>query len=115
MSLKNRGNADRFAKDRSFFQDDSIYTENKIGLEYDRYQGVADLMPFARGVSAKSHDFNDSGEEIHNDFSRMLKIISDSAYSGYIGIEYEGSETAEMKGIDLTKTLLEKTFAKLNA
>ncbi|MCP4766949.1 MAG: TIM barrel protein [Gammaproteobacteria bacterium] len=112
---RNRGNADRYAEDKSFFQDNPNYAEDKIGLEYDRYQGVTDLMPFAKGVSAKSHDFNDSGEEIHTDYSRMLKIISDSGYSGYIGIEYEGSETAEMKGIDLTKTLLEKTFAELNA
>ena len=41
--------------------------QDKVGLEYDRYQGVTDLMPFAKGVSAKSHDFNDSGEEINTD------------------------------------------------
>ena len=30
---------------------------------YDRYQGVEELMPFAKAVSAKSHDFDDAGNE----------------------------------------------------
>ncbi len=76
--------------------------------EYDRYQGMQDLMPFAKGVSAKSHDFNEKGEEIHTDFSRVLKTVKEAGYTGFVGIEYEGSELSEMDGIKATKALLEK-------
>jgi hypothetical protein len=58
--------------------------------DYDRYQGVAELMPFARGVSAKSQDFDAEGNETHTDYRRMMKIVLDAGYSGYVGIEYEG-------------------------
>lgn len=76
--------------------------------EYDRYLGVKELMPFAKGVSAKSHDFDPNGNEIHTDYSRMLKIVKKSGYRGYIGIEYEGNDFTEDEGIMLTKRLLER-------
>ncbi len=76
--------------------------------EYDRYKGVKELMPFARGVSAKTHDINENGDEIHTDFSRMMGIVKDSGFSGYVGIEYEGSEMTEVEGIKATKALLER-------
>ncbi len=110
---KNRGNADAYAKEKAFYEGDPIYTENEGGLEYDRYQGVADLMPYAKGVSAKAHDFNDQGEERHTDFLRMMQIVADAGYRGHVGVEYEGSEIGEVEGIKLTKALLEKTFAAL--
>ena len=34
------------------------------GEMYDRYKGVTELMPFAKAVSAKSHDFDEAGNEI---------------------------------------------------
>lgn len=108
---KNRGNADQYAKEKALYEGDPIYRENPGGLEYDRYQGVEDLMPFAKGVSAKSHDFNDQGEEIHTDYLRMMKIVAASAYTGYIGIEYEGAKDPEIEGIRKTKALLDKTIA----
>jgi len=83
------------------------------GKQYDRYKGVAELMPFAKGVSAKSHDFNDQGEEIHTDYRRMIKIVLDAGYKGYIGIEYEGNKIPEYEGIRATKRLLEKVRAEL--
>ena len=83
-------------------------------MEYNRYQGVADLMPFAKGLSAKSHDFDAQGNEVNTDYRRMLKIVADSEYSGYIGIEYEGENTPEMEGIRLTKTLIERTLASFD-
>ncbi|MEM7660416.1 MAG: sugar phosphate isomerase/epimerase family protein [Bacteroidota bacterium] len=58
--------------------------------EYDRYQGVIDLMPYAKGVSAKSHVFNETGEETQTDYGKMLQIVKEAGYSGYIGVEYEG-------------------------
>ena len=75
---------------------------------YDRYIGVRELMPFAKAVSAKSHEFDQNGNEMHTDYYRMMKIVLDSGYSGYVGIEYEGSNHSESEGIMLTKKLLEK-------
>ncbi len=80
---------------------------NRICInEYDRYQGVAELMPFAIAVSAKSHDFDSDGNEIHTDFEQMMKIVLDAGYNGYVGIEYEGRKISEMEGIRLTRDLL---------
>jgi sugar phosphate isomerase/epimerase len=76
--------------------------------EYDRYKGVAELMPFARGVSAKSYAFDERGEETTIDFARMLKIVLDSGYSGYVGIEFEGDGVSEREGIRKTQALLER-------
>lgn len=77
--------------------------------EYDRYQGVTDMMPYARGVSAKSHDFDDNtGEETGIDYHRMMKIVLTAGYHGRLGIEYEGNRLSEPDGIRATKRLLEK-------
>ena len=74
---------------------------------YDRYRGVEELMPYAKAVSAKSHSFNADGDEINTDFGRMMRIVMNSGYNGYIGIEFEGGDVDEMRGISLTKELLE--------
>jgi L-ribulose-5-phosphate 3-epimerase len=83
------------------------------GEEYDRYKGVEELMPFAKGVSAKSHDFDDKGNETHTDYRRMMKIVLAAGYKGYVGIEYEGSKLSEPEGIKATKKLLETVRAEL--
>ncbi len=75
--------------------------------EYDRYQGVTELMPYAKAVSAKTHDFAADGTETHTDYQRMLKIVKDAGYQSWIGIEYEGSELSEEEGIKKTIALLE--------
>lgn len=75
---------------------------------YDRYQGVKELMPYAYAVSAKTHEFNDLGNEARTDYYRMMKIVLDAGYRGWVGIEYEGSQLGEMEGIAATKALLEK-------
>ena len=75
---------------------------------YNRYKGVKELMPFAKAVSAKSHDFDSNGNETQTDFFRMMDIVIDAGYSGYVGIEYEGSGMDEMSGIKATKDLLER-------
>ena len=75
---------------------------------YDRYKGVKELMPFAKAVSAKSHDFDSNGNETQTDFFRMMDIVINAGYSGYVGIEYEGSGMDEMSGIKATKDLLER-------
>jgi sugar phosphate isomerase/epimerase len=79
------------------------------GKMYDRYQGVDELMPFAKGVSAKSHDFDEKGDEIHTDYARMMELVlKKHGYSGYVGVEYEGSKLSEPEGIKATKKLLER-------
>ena len=83
------------------------------GKTYDRYRGVRELMPFAKAVSAKSHDFDAAGNEIHTDYQKMLGIVLDADYQGYVGIEYEGSKLSEKDGILATKRLLERVRDKL--
>lgn len=80
---------------------------------YDRYKGVTELMPFAKAVSAKSHDFDASGNETKTDYLRMMKIVLEAGYSGYVGIEYEGGTLDEFAGIRATKALLEKVRTEL--
>ncbi|MEQ8850360.1 MAG: sugar phosphate isomerase/epimerase family protein [Phycisphaerales bacterium] len=80
---------------------------------YDRYQGVRDLMPYAKAVSAKSYDFDDAGNETTIDFARMLRIVADSNYRGWIGVEFEGSRLDPREGSRRTKALLEREIAKL--
>jgi sugar phosphate isomerase/epimerase len=75
---------------------------------YDRYQGVKELMPYAKAVSAKSHKFDEEGNEINTDYYKMMKIVLDAGYNGYVGIEYEGTTHTEMEGIRLTLELLKK-------
>ena len=75
---------------------------------YDIYKGVEELMPYAHAVSAKSYDFDDSGNETKIDYSKMIDIVKKAGYKGYIGIEYERSRMSEDDGIIATKKLLEK-------
>jgi L-ribulose-5-phosphate 3-epimerase len=83
---------------------------------YDRYRGIDELMPFARGVSAKSHDFDQNGDEVHTDYRRMLEVVVGThAWRGHIGIEYEGGKLAEDDGIRATKALLERVRDELAA
>lgn len=83
------------------------------GKEYDRYKGVKEMMPYARGVSAKSHDFDARGEETHTDYHKMMAIVLDAGYRGYVGIEYEGGKLPEAEGIRVTKKLLERVREEL--
>ncbi len=73
----------------------------------DVYDAIARMMPFAKGVSAKSYDFGDDGKETKLDFARILKIVTDAGYKGFVGIEYEGGRLSEPEGIRATKRLLE--------
>jgi sugar phosphate isomerase/epimerase len=82
--------------------------ESKCLEYYDRYQGVTELMPFAKGVSAKTYDFDADGNCVETDYSKMLPIVKQAGYTGYIGIEYEGGTLSEEDGIRATKKLLER-------
>ena len=84
------------------------------GKMYDRYKGVRELMPYAKAVSAKSHEFDEKGNEVKTDYLRMMKIVLDHGYNGYVGIEYEGSKVDAYQGSKLTKALLERVRDQLS-
>ncbi|MBR9853592.1 MAG: TIM barrel protein [Algicola sp.] len=84
------------------------YYSSKCLEEYDRYQGTKELMPYAKGVSAKSYSFDEEGNETRVDYPRIMEIVLDSGYEGFVGVEYEGSELSEEEGILATKKLLER-------
>ena len=83
--------------------------------QYDRYKGVTELMPFAKAVSAKTHDFDEAGNETEIDYLKMMKIVAAAGYKGWVGIEYEGNKLSEMDGIRATKKLLEKVRTEMMA
>ena len=76
--------------------------------EYDKYKGVDELMPYAKAVSAKSYDFDASGNETKIDYPRMIKIVKDHGYKGFVGVEYEGDRLSAEEGIIATRDLLLK-------
>ncbi|MCC6233255.1 MAG: sugar phosphate isomerase/epimerase [Verrucomicrobiales bacterium] len=75
---------------------------------YDRYRGVQEMMPYAKAVSAKSNDFDELGNESHTDYRRMMRVVLEAGYRGWVGIEYEGDKLSENEGILHTKWLLEQ-------
>jgi sugar phosphate isomerase/epimerase len=82
--------------------------------KYDRYKGVEELMPYAKGVSAKAQSFDENGNCIETDYFKMFNIIKESGFRGYVGIEFSNEETNEDEGVRKTKALLEKVFSSLN-
>ena len=83
-------------------------TQDGCDIAYDRYKGVEEMLPFAKGVSAKTYDFDANGEQPLMDYKRLLDIVKQSSFQGYIGIEFEGNAGDEDEGIRKTKALLEK-------
>ncbi|MDN3593812.1 sugar phosphate isomerase/epimerase family protein [Zunongwangia endophytica] len=81
--------------------------------EYPTYQGIEEMMPYAKAVSAKTYDFNEEGKESSMDISRILKIVKESGYKGWIGVEFEGSNLTPEEGILKTKELLLEEAAQL--
>lgn len=89
-----------------------MYAGNCV-VEYDRYKGTQELMPYAKGVSAKTYDFDANGNCVETDYYKMLKIVKDAGFTGYIGIEFEGDKFTPEEGIKKTKTLLEKVGSSI--
>lgn len=81
---------------------------------YDRYLGIKELMPYAKGVSAKSHSFDAEGNETKTDYIKAMKLVLDAGYRGYVGVEYEGRKLSEPDGIKATKKLLESVRETLS-
>ena len=89
--------------------------ENGSCIEsYDRYKGMEELLPYAKAVSAKSNTFDAAGNETQTDFYRVLKMVKDVNYNGFIGIEYEGSALSEDEGVQKTYDLLVKAGRTLS-
>jgi sugar phosphate isomerase/epimerase len=80
---------------------------------YDIYQGVTELMPYAKAVSAKAHDFDAAGNETQIDYQKMMQIVKDAGYTGYVGVEYEGNDLGEEAGILATRDLLLSVAGKM--
>lgn len=91
----------------------NFYINRQTDDQYDRYLGTEELMPYAKGVSAKSYDFDDKGNETTIDYKRLLKIVKSAGYRSFIGVEYEGNRLSEYDGIGATKKLLEAVRAEL--
>jgi sugar phosphate isomerase/epimerase len=83
--------------------------------DYDRYKAIREMMPWAKAVSAKSHDFDDEGNETETDYVKMMQIVVDAGYHGRVGIEYEGRRLSEPEGVRATKKLLERVRDQLSA
>lgn len=81
---------------------------------YDRYLGTQELMPFAKGVSAKSYEFDAAGNETTIDYLRIMRIVTDAGYRGHVGIEYEGKDPDDYKGVRQTRALLERVRDQLS-
>jgi sugar phosphate isomerase/epimerase len=84
------------------------------GVEYDRYQGIRDMMPFAKGVSAKSYGFDSQGNETTIDYPLAMAIVVEFGYHGFVGIEFEGDGVSEDQGIRSTLALLERIRASMS-
>ncbi|MGZ3998987.1 MAG: sugar phosphate isomerase/epimerase family protein [Mucilaginibacter sp.] len=97
------------------------YMKTKCLEEYDRYKGITELMPFAKGVHAKTHLFDTAGNDTETDFYKMFKIIKESGFKGWVSIEYEGGlfkmykpdspYLGDYEGVAATKKLVEKAGA----
>ena len=74
----------------------------------DRYLAVELMMPYAKGVSAKSYNFDAQGNETKIDYQKMMNIVRKSGYKNYVGIEYEGEQLTEDEGIKATISLIKK-------
>ena len=81
--------------------------------EYDKYKGMTELIPFAKGLSAKSYSFDNEGNETTIDFGKMIKIAHQGNYNGYIGVEFEGTNLSSEVGIVKTRELLEKLINEI--
>ncbi|XZE18564.1 sugar phosphate isomerase/epimerase family protein [Pirellulaceae bacterium SH449] len=98
----------------------------KTGEFHDRYAGVEAMLPYAKCVCAKSLDFDANGDECYSDYGRLLKLVDDSGFQGWIEVEYEGPRQAggpaaerqpakplsETDGCLATKRLLEKLLGE---
>ena len=109
MKLVNRKNVGTLPDFGNFCLSDPWGTvQNGCQDKYDPYKGVSEMLPFAKGVSAKTYDFDANGEQPLLDYKRLIGIVKTSGFRGYMGIEFEGNNQPEDEGVRKTKLLIEK-------
>jgi len=91
-----------------------VTSDDSCETVYNQVKGVKEFMPYNRGVSAKTYDFNAQGGQDRVDFKAILQVVKDHGFDGYIGIEYEGNNLSEEEGIKATKALIHSTWAELH-
>ena len=100
-----------FCIERSPLSQNVFDYNGKCVNQYDKYKGVEQMLPFAKGISAKSISFDKNGEEVNTDFGRMISLIKSYNFKGFMSIEYEGAFSGYLDnhdGILATKKLIEK-------
>jgi len=115
MKVVNMDNCGTLPDFGNFCQTKDYGSINDVNCKevYDIYKGVGEMMPYAKAVSAKSYDFDEDGNQPKIDYVKMLQIVKDAGYTGFIGVEYEGDNLTEVDGIFATKNLLLKANAEL--
>jgi sugar phosphate isomerase/epimerase len=77
-----------------------------------RYTESAKLAPYAYHVHAKTHSFNDQGEDVNKDYKRLLQMLKDAKYKYAVSIEFEGPED-QIEGVKKTRDLILKYWPEL--
>jgi sugar phosphate isomerase/epimerase len=116
MKRINRSNCGTLPDFGNFCQTIGYGSINDVNCKdpYDIYKGLNELMPYAKAVSAKSYDFDENGNQPKIDYLKMMQIVKDAGYTGFVGVEYEGSNKTEKEGIELTRDLLIKVGNELS-
>jgi L-ribulose-5-phosphate 3-epimerase len=83
--------------------------------DYDRYLGMEQLAPVARGLAATAHEFDNDGEDVRTNYRRLLRIAVDGGYRGWLAVAYTGKALPEPEGVRTTKRLLERIRRELVA
>lgn len=75
-----------------------------------RYEAIKMVAPLAVHVHAKTYNFDKEGNETSIDYERVIEILRESGYEGFLSIEYEGAGD-ETQGVRKSLKLL-KRFLK---
>ncbi|MEM7700144.1 MAG: TIM barrel protein [Verrucomicrobiota bacterium] len=79
-------------------------------LENNVYAGTEAMLPHSRAISCKMHSFDESGNQPDFDYPRLVKMISDSDYSGYLAIEWEGKKLEPVPGVKASRAIIERSL-----
>jgi L-ribulose-5-phosphate 3-epimerase len=105
-----------------------------VNLGDDRYEVMRKILPYAKGVSVKAA-WTADGNNVFGDLEKLIKITQESGFHGFWGIESSynllrgqprpGERPAapppappeqvwadELKGVQMTKAVLERTVLK---
>jgi sugar phosphate isomerase/epimerase len=63
-------------------------------LRVDGYSQFASMLPYATSVHLKTAIAGEDGKKEKADWKRLLMMIGESGYRGYVGLEYEENDAA---------------------